>query len=162
MQASELKNRTRTPQLPQLFDNVANLGKRRQPIAVAEASPLFFNHEPEPRASRNARLGRLPPSLDSKPAALARDIGTRPTPAPAGACVGPCGRLRRRFATCPPKRVALLRHIASLSRKRAFRATRKRSSLPSMRENPSGLPRTLMDNIGKSIEPFGAFSNDTD
>ena len=31
-----------------------------------------------------------------------------------GRCAGPCGRLRRRFATCPPKRVALLRRISRL------------------------------------------------
>ena len=48
-----------------MLDNVAKLGKRRQPIAVAEASRLFFNHEPWAAASRNARLGRVasPPGL---------------------------------------------------------------------------------------------------
>ena len=44
----------------------------------------IFNHEPGARASRNARLGRLLPSLGTKPAALARAIGIRPTPAPRG------------------------------------------------------------------------------
>ena len=47
-----LKRIELSPYSSQCIDNVANLGKRRQPIAVAEASPLFFNHEPESRASR--------------------------------------------------------------------------------------------------------------
>ena len=45
-----------------------------------------------------------------------------------GRGAGPCGRLRRRFATCPPKRVALLRRMSRLEacfRSRACLASRR-------------------------------------
>ena len=39
------------------MDNVANLGKRRQPIAVAEASPLFFLTTNQSRGHRASAIG---------------------------------------------------------------------------------------------------------
>ena len=105
----------------------------RHDEAVAEASCLFFTTNQSRGHRACARLGR--PS--SPP-------GLKATPSPASLPPAP-----------PSPRGGM---PASLSRKRAFRATRKLASLASMHEKPSARSRTQSSLYGESRSAQATFS----